>query len=73
MAERRFENRVVMITGAAGGFGAEAARRFGAEGAALVLSDMDKFGLAKLADDLSARGIKIFSEAIDVTSENQIK
>jgi len=73
MAERRFENRVVMITGAAGGFGAEAARRFAAEGAALVLSDMDKRGLAQLADDLIAKGIEVFAEPVDVTSENQIK
>jgi NAD(P)-dependent dehydrogenase (short-subunit alcohol dehydrogenase family) len=73
MAERRFENRVVMITGAAGGFGAAAARRFAAEGAALVLSDMDKPGLASLTDDLTRNGSAVFSELVDVTSEKEIE
>ncbi|MBM7069640.1 SDR family NAD(P)-dependent oxidoreductase [Actibacterium sp. 188UL27-1] len=41
MADGRFTGQVVLITGAASGFGAEAARRFAAEGARLVLSDLD--------------------------------
>lgn len=72
MAEERFAGKVVMITGAAGGFGAEAARRFGAEGAALILSDMDKSGLSAISQELSELNIKCFSEHIDVTYETQI-
>lgn len=37
----RFENMTVLVTGAAGGFGLRAAGRFAAEGARLVLSDLD--------------------------------
>ncbi|MCP1200338.1 SDR family NAD(P)-dependent oxidoreductase [Notoacmeibacter sp. MSK16QG-6] len=36
----RFENRVVILTGANGGFGAAAAKAFAAEGTRLVLSDL---------------------------------
>lgn len=38
---KRFENAVVLITGAASGFGAAAARHFHNEGAKLVLTDID--------------------------------
>ena len=37
----RFQDLTVLITGAAGGFGLKLARRFAAEGAKLVLSDLD--------------------------------
>ncbi|MCO5159338.1 MAG: SDR family oxidoreductase [Aquamicrobium sp.] len=37
----RFQDLTVLITGAAGGFGLKLARRFAAEGANLVLSDLD--------------------------------
>lgn len=39
----RFDGQVVLITGAASGFGAEAAKRFAAEGAQLALSDRVAF------------------------------
>jgi NAD(P)-dependent dehydrogenase (short-subunit alcohol dehydrogenase family) len=48
----RFDNRVVLITGAAGGFGLKLAERFAAEGARLVLSDLDAARL-----DAAARGL----------------
>lgn len=71
MAELRFANKVVMITGAAGGFGAAAARRFAAEGAKLLLSDMDKPGLSVIADELN-QAENIAAEPIDITIESEI-
>lgn len=55
----RYEGRVVLITGAAGGFGALAARRFAAEGARLALSDLQ-------APDAPEGAL---TEAVDVSDE----
>lgn len=47
-----FSGRVVLLTGATGGFGQAAARFFAGHGARLVLSDLDAGGLSALAQDL---------------------
>ncbi|PBC57070.1 SDR family NAD(P)-dependent oxidoreductase [Rhodococcus sp. ACPA1] len=44
--------RIVLITGAASGIGAAAARTFAAEGARLALVDRDEAGLKALSDEL---------------------
>ena len=54
----RFENKIVVITGAASGIGEGAARRFAQEGATLVLGDIDAEGLTKLAADLPNAAIE---------------
>ncbi len=48
----RFSDKVIVITGAASGIGEGAARRFAEEGATLVLGDIDKGALDKLAAEL---------------------
>ena len=50
----RFNEATVLITGAAGGLGRGAAKGFAAEGARLVLSDIDEKALAELAGSLQA-------------------
>ena len=50
----RFSNKVVLVTGAASGIGESAARRFGREGATLVLADQNADGLRKVADGIEA-------------------
>jgi short-subunit dehydrogenase len=47
-----FRDRVVLLTGAAGGIGAALARAFAAAGARLALVDRDEAGLASVADAL---------------------
>ena len=49
----RFSNSVVLVTGAASGIGEGAARRFGQEGAKLVLVDQNGEGLARVASELA--------------------
>lgn len=72
MSERRFENSVVMITGAAGGFGAAAAHRFAEAGATLVLSDIEKDGLQVVGRELDAIGADYVLDTVDITNEKQI-
>lgn len=50
----RFAGLTVLLTGATGGFGRRAAERFAAEGAKLLLSDLDEKRLAALAAELPA-------------------
>jgi NAD(P)-dependent dehydrogenase (short-subunit alcohol dehydrogenase family) len=50
----RFEGKIVLITGATGGFGRRTAERFAADGAKLVLSDLDASNLDALAASLAA-------------------
>ena len=48
----RVDGRIVLITGAAGGIGAACARRLAAEGARLVLADLDGPAVERLAGEL---------------------
>ena len=50
----RFDGKIVLVTGAAGGFGRRTAERFAADGARLVLSDLDGGRLDALAVSLGA-------------------
>jgi NAD(P)-dependent dehydrogenase (short-subunit alcohol dehydrogenase family) len=43
-ARRRFEDKVVVVTGASSGIGRETALRFATEGAAVVVADLDESG-----------------------------
>ena len=65
--------RVVLITGAAGGLGSAAARRFAAEGAALALLDQDGDAAERLADDLTTQGINALALQADVTDEASVE
>lgn len=49
---RRFEGQTILVTGATGGFGRRTAERLAADGARLVLSDIDLAALESLAVEL---------------------
>ena len=64
--EKRFIDKVVLITGAAGFIGSRIARRFAAEGAKIVLCDCNLALAQKLADELSASGSETLALEVDV-------
>lgn len=64
----RFEGKTVIVTGAASGFGAAIAAQFGAEGANVVVSDINLDGARKVADTILNDGGKAIAVACDVRS-----
>jgi 3-oxoacyl-[acyl-carrier protein] reductase len=67
---RRFDGRVVLVTGAASGFGEATVRRFHAEGAAVVVADVDEGGAKRVADSLESRSLAV---AVDVRVDAQVR
>jgi meso-butanediol dehydrogenase/(S,S)-butanediol dehydrogenase/diacetyl reductase len=58
MASGRLDGRVILITGAARGIGAACARRLAADGARLVLADLDAPGVERVAAELEQRAVR---------------
>ena len=67
----RLDDRVALVTGAASGIGRGIAERFAAEGARLVLGDIDGDGLAAVAASLGG-GDRCVTVVADVTDEAQV-
>jgi NAD(P)-dependent dehydrogenase (short-subunit alcohol dehydrogenase family) len=70
----RFQGLTVLITGAAGGFGRRAAERFAAEGARLVLSDLESRPLEEIAASLGTENATLAGNVADENlSESLVK
>ncbi|MEJ2273055.1 MAG: SDR family NAD(P)-dependent oxidoreductase, partial [Woeseiaceae bacterium] len=64
-----FENKVVLVTGAAGGFGSLLAQRLADQGARLALSDIDEAAVQGLAESLAGDVVVC---GCDVAVEQQV-
>ncbi len=68
-ARRPLDGRVAVVTGAARGIGRTIARRYAAEGARVVVADLDAGGARVLADEIGEPALAV---AFDVTRQESI-
>ena len=66
------QNKIILITGASSGFGADAARLFAKEGCIVVLAARCMDRLTVLAEQIRAEGGQALAVALDVTKQSQI-
>jgi 3-oxoacyl-[acyl-carrier protein] reductase len=69
----RFADKLVLITGAAGGMGHAFAKRFASEGACLILTDIDAAGLEQTASTLRGQGATCSTHRVDLAVERDIQ
>jgi meso-butanediol dehydrogenase/(S,S)-butanediol dehydrogenase/diacetyl reductase len=66
----KLDNKVSLITGAASGIGAATARLFAAQGAAVVVADVDEAGGERVAREIGASGVFY---RVDVSEPGQVE
>jgi rhamnulose-1-phosphate aldolase/alcohol dehydrogenase len=73
--EKELARRIALVTGGASGIGRAVARRLAAEGAHVVVGDVDDAGARKTAEEIaaSAGGGRALGLRMDVTSEASVR
>ncbi|AOJ90566.1 3-hydroxybutyrate dehydrogenase [Burkholderia sp. MSMB0856] len=66
-------DKIALVTGAASGIGDLCARKLAADGATVVIADLNLAAAHKVADDIVAAGGKALAIAMDVTSEEAVE
>jgi all-trans-retinol dehydrogenase (NAD+) len=69
---RTLRAKRALITGAASGIGKAIATRLGAEGAELLLVDVNEEALAETASELRGRGATVRTYAVDLTASSRL-
>ena len=74
-AEAEFSRQIAFITGGAGGIGSAAARRLVAEGAHVVLADLNLEGAQQVAEEINTKygENRAFAVKMDVTDEEAVQ
>lgn len=68
---QRLTGQVCLVTGATGGIGQAAAERLAAEGAAVVVTDLDQGACEALTEKLRSAGARALGLRLDVTSSDE--
>jgi rhamnulose-1-phosphate aldolase/alcohol dehydrogenase len=73
--EKELARRIALVTGGASGIGRAAALRLAAEGAHVVVADLDEAGARKVADEVvaAAGGGRAIGLDMDVASESSVR
>jgi len=69
----RFEGRTALLTGGGRGIGAATASRFATEGAAVVVSDLDREPAEAVAQQIRSGGGRALAVACDVTDRSAVE
>jgi meso-butanediol dehydrogenase/(S,S)-butanediol dehydrogenase/diacetyl reductase len=69
----RVQDRVVIVTGGAGGIGSAACRALAAEGANVVVADLDGDAARSISDQIEADGGSATSIGVDVTDRSRVR
>ncbi|WP_114423640.1 SDR family NAD(P)-dependent oxidoreductase [Nocardioides houyundeii] len=70
--QNRFSGRVSIVTGAGSGIGAETARLFASEGAAVTLVDIDRSAVETVVAEITAAGGQAVAVICDVRDPDQV-
>ncbi len=68
----RFENRIVLITGAASGIGEASALRIAQEGGSVICADMDVEGVEQTVSEIGKNGGEAIALACDVSDQDSV-
>jgi acetoin reductase-like protein len=68
-----FEGKVAIITGAASGMGRAMAHGFAAEGATVVVADLNEEGAARVVGEIGSNGGKAVAKRLDVSNPAESK
>ena len=69
----RVQDKVVIVTGGAGGIGSAACRAIAAEGGKIVVADLDATAAESVAAEITADGGIATSVGVDVTDRSQVQ